>query len=359
MNICIKCNYRYSNPYLFTSCFFGSKQDSHHLRGSSNSYQLTSSFFQNKHWYHNSTKTCSTGTSSHKTTLSQSSRKWLRRQQKDQYVKKARKEGSPSRAIFKLEEIIQLIYSKKWGKKQKQKQKHSLFDRGNVVIDLGASPGGWSLFTSNKLGPEGLLIAVDLLPLNSSTLTSIQAYDKASQFHFIHGDFTHDTIKSQIFHLLSSKINRNKILKDKEEKEKDAYEENLTVSSPEAAPYQNTQLVDCIVSDMAANFTGDKLTDALRTMNLCEDAMMFAAGSSCFDDNAHSYDTHLNNDDDDLGLLRKGGSILFKFFACGKEHEMDLMKAANSCFEHSSVIKPPASRKESSELYLFATGYKR
>mmetsp|Transcript_22344 Transcript_22344/g.33449 ORF Transcript_22344/g.33449 Transcript_22344/m.33449 type:complete len:104 (+) Transcript_22344:78-389(+) len=100
---------------------------------------------------------------------------------------------------------------------------------------------------------------------------------------------------------------------------------------------------------MAANTTGDKLTDALRTMSLCEDAMMLAAGSSCFDE--------FHEEINDVGLLRKGGTFLCKFFACGKEHEQDLMTAAKNRFKYATVVKPPASRKESAELYLFATGY--
>jgi 23S rRNA U2552 (ribose-2'-O)-methylase RlmE/FtsJ len=122
---------------------------------------------------------------------------------------------------------------------------------------------------------------------------------------------------------------------------------------------------------MAANFTGDKMTDALRTLNLCEEAMMFAAGPNCFDElesdsnekfdvdnNNSSSSNNDNNDVHNAGLLRHGGSFLCKFFACGKDDEEDLMNAAKSRFEFCTVIKPPASRKESAELYLFATGYK-
>ncbi len=101
---------------------------------------------------------------------------------------------------------------------------------------------------------------------------------------------------------------------------------------------------------MAANTTGDKLTDALRTMGLCEDAMMLAAGSSCFDEPDDKME-------DSVGLLRKGGSFLCKFFACGQDNEQDLMTAAKTSFKYTTVVKPKASRKESAELYLFATGY--
>ena len=101
--------------------------------------------------------------------------------------------------------------------------------------------------------------------------------------------------------------------------------------------------VDCIVSDMVANFTGDKMTDALRTMSLCEDAIMFAVGSTPSRTSKES------------GLLRDGGTFLCKYFACDQNKE--LMDVAKSEFRYVTIVKPPASRKESAELYLFATGY--
>ena len=61
---------------------------------------------------------------------------------------------------------------------------------------------------------------------------------------------------------------------------------------------------------MAANFLGDQQTDALRTLDLCEQALAFACYSAC----------------DVKGSLRDGGSFLCKFFSAGKEHEEDLME---------------------------------
>lgn len=60
---------------------------------------------------------------------SQSSRNWLKRQKKDVYVKKAKAEGSPSRSIFKLEEIVQRV----------QKKNMNILRKDDVVIDLGVS----------------------------------------------------------------------------------------------------------------------------------------------------------------------------------------------------------------------------
>lgn len=156
----------------------------------------------------------------------------------------------------------------------------------------------------------------------------------SSSFHFIQGDFTNASIKEDILDCIPKNHNYN--------------EDNYSTSS--------CQLVDCIISDMAANFTGDQLTDALRTMNLCEDAMMFAAGENCFDESNDNkeYNASIGSG----GLLRHGGSLLCKYFACGKDNERDLMTAAQTRFQYNTILKPPASRKESSELYLFATGFK-
>lgn len=189
-----------------------------------------------------------------------------------------------------------------------------------------AAPGGWSLYASKKIGPKGLLIAVDLLQLDYSTASLLKNDSKLSKFHTVCGDFCNLKVQEKIVELLDT----------------------------------HNFGADCIISDMAANFTGDKMTDALRTMSLCEDVLKFAAGRHCFET---GNELRLISDVDkytwkDIGLLRVGGSILCKFFACGQEMEKDLLNASKEYFSFSIILKPPASRKESSELYLFASGYK-
>ncbi len=70
--------------------------------------------------------------------LSQSSRIWLRRQEKDEYTKRARESGSPSRSIFKLEEIVKTIKNVK-NKKTLKDINLSFLRRDDTVIDLGVS----------------------------------------------------------------------------------------------------------------------------------------------------------------------------------------------------------------------------
>jgi 23S rRNA (uridine2552-2'-O)-methyltransferase len=238
---------------------------------------------------------------------SKSSQNWIQRQQKDPYVQKAQALGLPSRASFKLQEINEIHYpaliKKKKGISATGTNKRLLQPQMNVV-DLGASPGGWSLYASTQV-KEGIIVAVDLLPLDDTKICL-----NLPNFEFIRGDFTESETKQLIIDALKK------------------------------------ERAHLVMSDMAQNFLGDSQTDALRTLNLCEQALVFSAGGSCFDS---SYSPKA-----DEGMLAPGGSFLCKFFSCGKEYEEDLMQAAKRAFRSVHVIKPKASRKESSEMYLLA-----
>jgi 23S rRNA (uridine2552-2'-O)-methyltransferase len=97
---------------------------------------------------------------------SKSSRSWLDRHFKDAYVKRAQQEGYRSRAVFKLLEI---------------QEKDRILAPGMKVLDLGASPGGWSQVAARLVGRKGRVVAMDLLdmePLEGVT--------------FIQGDFRED-----------------------------------------------------------------------------------------------------------------------------------------------------------------------
>jgi 23S rRNA (uridine2552-2'-O)-methyltransferase len=92
-------------------------------------------------------------------------------------------------------------------------------------------------------------------------------------------------------------------------------------------------LADVVLSDMAANTVGHTQTDHLRTMALVEAALLFASE-----------------------VLRPGGSFLAKVFAGGADHELVAeMKRLFTTVKHA---KPPASRKDSSEWYVIAQGFK-
>ncbi|HXH72237.1 MAG TPA: RlmE family RNA methyltransferase [Mariprofundaceae bacterium] len=76
---------------------------------------------------------------------------WFQRHANDAHVKQAQKEGKRSRAAFKLTEIL---------------DKHGLMLKpDSVVVDLGCAPGSWSAEIANRVGPEGLVVGIDLLEL--------------------------------------------------------------------------------------------------------------------------------------------------------------------------------------------------
>ena len=92
-------------------------------------------------------------------------------------------------------------------------------------------------------------------------------------------------------------------------------------------------LADVVLSDMAAPVTGHRRTDHLRTMALGEAALAFASE-----------------------VLAPGGSLVLKAFAGGAHGE--LMQAVNGAFGKVRTVKPDASRAESPETYVVATGFR-
>ncbi len=99
---------------------------------------------------------------------SKSSTRWLQEHFSDPYVKRAQAEGWRSRAVFKLEELL---------------QRDAILKPGMVVVDLGAAPGGWSQMVREKLGDRGRVIALDILPMQG-----IAGVD------FIEGDFREEAV---------------------------------------------------------------------------------------------------------------------------------------------------------------------
>ena len=188
------------------------------------------------------------------------------------------------------------------------------------------------LYASEQLSHLGTVVAVDLLSLDEtlqSTHSDISSRIEAnlqSNFHYVQGDFTNNDVRVKIMEIFATSKSNNATNRTTDGEEE--------IGSPHAG-------IDLIISDMAANFLGDQQTDALRTLDLCEQALAFACYSSC----------------DGKGSLRDGGSFLCKFFSAGKEHEEDLMNAARDAFQSVHIIKPKASRKESSEQYLLALDF--
>ncbi len=142
------------------------------------------------------------------------SKAWMREHINDPYVKLAKQEGYRSRAAFKLLDID---------------ERDHLLRSGMVVVDLGATPGGWSQVAAQKVGESGKVIALDILEMSPP-----------AGVIFIQGDFREDAVLAKLADALQGKQ------------------------------------VDLVISDMSPNISGIGLSDQARSMHLVELAMDFA-----------------------------------------------------------------------------------
>lgn len=108
-----------------------------------------------------------------------SSSRWKQRQARDPFVRRAQAEGWRSRAVFKLQEID---------------DRERLLRRGALVVDLGAAPGGWSQLASGKVGATGVVIAIDLLPM-----------EPLAGAKCIRGDFTDEAVLDSVMDALDGR----------------------------------------------------------------------------------------------------------------------------------------------------------
>ena len=145
---------------------------------------------------------------------------WLHDHINDPYVKLAQKEGYRARAAYKLKEIDEA---------------EKLVRPGQVVVDLGCTPGSWSQYVRNKLagqaggGINGTIIGLDMLPM-----------EPIADVHFIQGDFREQQVLEQLETVLAGRT------------------------------------VDLVLSDMAPNLTGVAVTDAARVEHIIDLALEFA-----------------------------------------------------------------------------------
>jgi len=142
---------------------------------------------------------------------SKSSKRWLNEHHKDDFVRKSRLESYRSRSVYKLAEID---------------ERDRLITPNMSIVELGAAPGGWTQYVSEKLSAKGALLAVDILPMDSVPGATI-----------IEGDFTENETLEQIRTALAGRP------------------------------------ADLVLSDMAPNFSGQVAVDQPRAMYLAELAL--------------------------------------------------------------------------------------
>lgn len=145
---------------------------------------------------------------------SKTSKAWMREHVTDPYVRQAKREGYRSRAAYKLQEID---------------ARDRLLKPGMTVVDLGATPGGWSQIAAARVGPGGRVIAVDLLEMQP-----------VAGVTFLLGDFREDAVLAQVEQALGGRQ------------------------------------ADLVICDMSPNISGIVVTDQARSMHLAELALEFS-----------------------------------------------------------------------------------
>jgi 23S rRNA (uridine2552-2'-O)-methyltransferase len=145
---------------------------------------------------------------------------WLHDHINDPYVKQAQKDGFRARAAYKLKEIDEA---------------EKLIKPGQVIVDLGCTPGSWAQYTRRKLagkeggGITGTIIGLDLLPM-----------EPIADVHYIQGDFREDVVLDQLAIVLDGRK------------------------------------TDLVLSDMAPNLSGIPTADAARMEHLIDLAIEFS-----------------------------------------------------------------------------------
>ena len=188
---------------------------------------------------------------------------WKIKQHRDPFFKKSKTLGYRSRASFKLIEL---------------NEKFKFIKKNTSLLDLGSSPGGWSQVAS-KMITSGKILSID-----------IKSMRPIKNVKFINANIFDQITKNQILVFFPKKI-------------------------------------DVIVSDMAADTTGNKSLDSIRTNQLCYEIMNFSSQ-----------------------ILKSNGILVSKLFM--GDDFLEVKNLAKSLFKYVDFFKPLSSRNESRETYI-------
>ena len=194
---------------------------------------------------------------------------WKIKQHRDQFFKKSKTLGYRSRASFKLIELD---------------QKFRFIKKNSNLLDLGSSPGGWTQ-VANKIITEGKILSIDIKDMES-----------IKNVKFIKSDIFKENTKDKVKNYFNDKL-------------------------------------DIIISDMAADTTGSKSLDSIRTNQLCADVINFSKN-----------------------ILKPKGVLVSKLFM--GEDFIEVKNLAKSIFKNVNFYKPESSRRESKETYLHCRNLK-
>jgi 23S rRNA (uridine2552-2'-O)-methyltransferase len=190
---------------------------------------------------------------------------------KDYFFKKAKQENYVARSVFKIQEIDERFH---------------LFKSGYKVLDLGAAPGSWSQYACQKIGAQGKVLGIDIQPIKLSIANAV----------FITADMRALNL------------------------------EEVMAANGVVPPF------DVVLSDMAPKTIGVRITDQMRSLELCELALQTAEK-----------------------FLRPRGSFVCKLFHSDEfEGFRDQLRAR---FGRVEVLRPKSTRKESKEIFFIAQLY--
>tara|TARA_B100000886_G_scaffold307152_1_gene240022 strand:- start:4399 stop:5025 length:627 start_codon:yes stop_codon:yes gene_type:complete len=188
---------------------------------------------------------------------------WKIKQHRDQFFKKSKTLGYRSRASFKLIEL---------------NNKFKFIKKNSNLLDLGSSPGGWAQVAS-KLITKGKILSID-----------IKQMQPVNKVKFLKCDIFDFNTKDKIINYFNSGL-------------------------------------DVIISDMAADTTGNKSLDSIRTNQLCAEVIQFSSK-----------------------ILKNNGVFVSKLFM--GDDFLEVKNLAKSVFKDVNFFKPESSRNVSKETYL-------
>jgi len=198
-----------------------------------------------------------------KSKKSKKSNTWKIKQHRDQFFKKSKTLGYRSRSAFKLIEL---------------NKKYKFIKKNTKLLDIGSYPGGWAQ-VSSKIITAGKILSLD-----------IKKMEQLKDVSFLQCNFLEESTKEKILKFFREKL-------------------------------------DVVLSDMAANTTGNKSLDCIRTNQLCADVIEFSSK-----------------------ILKPNGVLVSKLFM--GEDFLEVKELAKSRFKKVQFFKPESSRNESKETYL-------
>ena len=191
---------------------------------------------------------------------------WLKKHRNDYYYRKAKEEKYRSRAAYKLMQAV---------------HKYGFIKPNDIVVDLGAAPGGWMQVASKVVGGQGIVLGIDI--------KEIEPFEERNTCAIV-DDVTNLDLTNQLKNIL-----------------------------PRSA--------DVVISDVAPNLTGVWDLDHTRQIDLARRSLQIA-----------------------LALLKPGGNFFVKTFQ--GDLIRDFVEEVKHHFARVEIIKPPASRARSAEIYI-------